>query len=277
VSAVTGYVIHLVGWQMTFVIEGVPSVIWAVVWYAVIRDRPAQATWLSSTSVAELDAVMSQEQTSIPRIANMASALKNPNVVVLCLMHFCWSIGVYGFILWLPVIIRKGSSAGIGLTGLLSAVPYLFAIPLMLLASYYSDRMLNRSRFVWPFLTFAGLAFMGSYLSAGISFWIAYGFLILAGAAMYAPYGPFFAIIPESLPSNVAGEVMALVNSLGALGSFVGSLLVGYLQGRTGNSRAGFLLMSVSLLVSGMLTFLLRPAARPQSATALPDALATEG
>ena len=31
--------------------------------------------------------------------------------------------------------------------------------------------------------------------------------LIVAGGAMYAPYGPFFAIVPEMLPKNVAGEV----------------------------------------------------------------------
>ena len=34
---------------------------------------------------------------------------------------------------------------------------------------------------------------------------------------MYAPYGPFFAIIPEILPRNVAGGAMALINSMGHL------------------------------------------------------------
>jgi MFS family permease len=54
---------------------------------------------------------------------------------------------------------------------------------------------------------------------------------VIAGAAMYAPYGPFFAIIPEMLPRNVAGGAMALINSMGALGSFFGSWFVGYLNG----------------------------------------------
>ena len=75
---------------------------------------------------------------------------------------------------------------------------------------------------------------------------------------MYAPYGPFFAIIPEILPSNVAGEVTALVNSCGGLGAFVGSWLVGLLEARTGNSKAGFLLMAVSLLVAGVIILGLR-------------------
>jgi MFS-type transporter involved in bile tolerance (Atg22 family) len=47
--------------------------------------------------------------------------------------------------------------------------------------------------------------------------------------------------------------VLALINSSGALGAFAGAWLVGLLQARTGNSRAGFLLMSGSLIASGLL------------------------
>jgi MFS-type transporter involved in bile tolerance (Atg22 family) len=88
---------------------------------------------------------------------------------------------------------------------------------------------------------------------------------------MYAPYGPFFAIFPEMLPSNVAGEVTALVNSMGALGAFVGSWLVGFLQGYTGNSKAGYLLMSASLMIAGGSMFLLRPVAQQTDTTAISD------
>ncbi|SQA98650.1 D-galactonate transporter [Cedecea neteri] len=65
-------------------------------------------------------------------------------------------------------------------------------------------------------------------------FWVSYTLLVIAGAAMYAPYGPFFAIIPEMLPKNVAGGAMALINSMGALGSFVGSLVCGLPERRHG-------------------------------------------
>ena len=261
-SAVTGYVIKEWGWQFAFIIEGLPSVLWGFVWYFAIRDRPDQVSWITPEAAAALETALAQEQAALPRVPNIAAAFRNRNVVVLCIQYFLWSIGVYGFVLWLPVMIHMGSSEGIGAIGLLSAVPYVFAVLLMLLAGYYSDRSSQRSRFVWPFLMLAGAAFFGSYLTAGISFWIAYGFLVVAGAAMYAPYGPFFAIIPEILPDNVAGEVIALVNSLGALGSFLGSWLVGLLQGDTGSSRPGYLLMSVSLTLAGLCTFMLRPVAQ---------------
>jgi MFS family permease len=192
-------------------------------------------------------------------VPNISAALRSRNVILLCVQYFCWSIGVYGFVLWLPVIIQKGSSQGIAMTGLLSAIPYAFAVLAMLIVSYFSDRASLRIRFVWPFMILGAAAFLGSYLTTDFSFWVSFVFLVLAGAAMYAPYGPFFAIFPEMFPSNVAGEVTALVNSLGALGSFLGSWVVGFLQGYTGNSKAGYLFMGASLSIAGFSMFLLRP------------------
>jgi hypothetical protein len=84
-----------------------------------------------------------------------------------------------------------------GSTGLLSAIPYLVGILLMLLASYRSDKTLWRKVLVWPFLLVAVNALWGSFLSARTSFALAFVGLTVAGACMYAPYGPFFAIVPE--------------------------------------------------------------------------------
>ena len=94
------------------------------------------------------------------------------------------------------------------------------AIITMLTASYFSDKSLNRKAFVWPFLLIGAIAFYCSYLVGAENFWLSFSLLIVAGGAMYAPYGPFFAVIPEVLPHNVSGGAMALINSFGALGSF---------------------------------------------------------
>jgi sugar phosphate permease len=270
-SMATGFLIRAVGWQMTFVLEGIPSVIWGFVWLVVIRDHPHQTPWMSGDACKTLNDQLEREQWLLPKMEGMTSALRHPSVILLTVQYFFWSLGVYGFVLWLPSVIQKGASKGIAITGLLSAVPYIFAILLMLLVGYFSDRSFRRKRFIWPFLVLSGAALFGSYTMTGVSFWWAYGFLIVAGAAMYAPYGPFFAIVPEILPKNVAGEVTALVNSCGALGGFAGTWLVGLLEARTGNSRAGFLLMSVSLVLSGILIFCMRTISVNTLSTLPPD------
>ncbi|MBC2632129.1 MFS transporter, partial [Salmonella enterica subsp. enterica serovar Enteritidis] len=141
-------------------------------------------------------------------------------------------------------------------------VPYVLAVILMLVTSFFSDKMQSRKNFVWPFLLIGALAFYGSYLIGPNHFWISFVLLVIAGGAMYAPYGPFFAIVPEVLPRNVAGGAMALINSMGALGSFAGSYIVGYLNDITGGFDASYMFMAGSLLLSAILTMMVR---KPQT------------
>jgi len=254
-SAITGFLIKAVGWQMTFVLEGLPSIVWAFVWALIVRDRPQEASWLSKDCCDKLESEFEREQNALPRIVNFRAALRMPGVMLLCLNYFFWSAGVYGFVLWLPTMIRVGSSSGIEAVGLMNTAPFLFAIMLMLGVAHFSDRTLSRKRFVWPFLCISGIALFISFITASHSFWLAYAFLIVAGGTMFAPYGPFFSIVPEMLPKNVAGQMLAFINSCGALGGFVGTWSVGFLQAATGNSRAGYFLMSMSVLLAGGIIF----------------------
>ncbi|NIE63740.1 MFS transporter [Burkholderia sp. Ax-1719] len=258
-SVVSGYLVHSYGWRHMFIAEGVPAVVWAVCWWLLVRDKPAQVQWLSNDEKRALDAAMRAEQAAIKPVKNYAEAFRSPAVVLLCAQYFCWSIGVYGFVLWLPSIVKNGSSLGMVETGWLSAMPYLAATIAMLGASWASDKLNNRRAFVWPFLLIGAMAFAGSYALGATHFWTSYALLVIAGAAMYAPYGPFFAIVPELLPKNVSGGAMALINSMGALGSFVGSYVVGYLNGATGSPAASYAFMSAALLVSVGLTLAVKP------------------
>ena len=145
-------------------------------------------------------------------------------------------------------------TGGMGMVelGWLSAVPYLAAV----IAEFSHRRLVGPHAAgahapVWPCLALGGggllrllsaghVAFLGQLCAADRS----------AGAMMYAPYGPFFAYLAESLPSNVAGGAIALINSMGALGSFVGAYGVGMLNGITGSSGVSYLMMAAALIVS---------------------------
>jgi sugar phosphate permease len=257
-SAITGFLIKHLGWQKTFVIEGLPAMLWAIVWILIARDRPSKAKWMTHRAAESLESRLRAEQVGIAPVEVVRQALWRSDVLLLSLQYFCWSLGVYGFVLWLPTIVRQGGALSIEMTGLLSAVPYLAAAVLMWIVSQISDRTLKRTSLVWPFLLIAGAALLGSFLFAEKSFLAGFICLVVAGACMYAPYGPFFAIVPERVPHNVTAEVLALINSCGALGGFVGSYLVGLLQAVTGNARAGYLLMAVSLVCSALLLLKLR-------------------
>ena len=217
-------------------------------------QRFQDANWLSPEAVSILNHRLAEEQATVGPEMSLRTALLRPDVILLCAIYFFWSLGVYGFVLWLPTIVHQGSELSMGRTGLLSAVPYAAAIVAMLYVAQRSDKTMQRRTMVGGFLLLAGIALSVSFL-ASAHFAVAFAALIVAAACMYAPYGPFFAIVPERLPRSVLAEVLALINSIGALGGFFGSYFVGWLQGVTGNSRAGYLLMSVSMLCAAVLMY----------------------
>jgi sugar phosphate permease len=253
-SVLSGYLISTLGWRWMFIIQGVPGILWAFVWWKMIDEKPSQADWLSQEEKEAIGLRLEEEQQGIKQIKNYAAAFRSQAVILLCVQYFLWSLGVYGFVMWLPSIIKAAPDMDIVTTGWLSSVPYLLAIAGMLGASYFADKSQNRKIFVWPFLVIASLALFGGYLVGTEHFWISFALLVVAGGALYAPYGPFFAMITEMLPRNVAGGALGLVNSMGALGSFVGAYLVGYLNGLTGDFGASYILMSVAVFLSAIIT-----------------------
>ncbi|WP_144554954.1 MFS transporter [Bacillus sp. X1(2014)] len=255
-SIVSGYLVNSVGWRWMFIAEGLPAVIWAFIWWKVVNDKPREAKWLTEQEKNDFEQQLAKEQEGIKPVKNYGEAFKSKPVILLSAQYFLWSIGVYGFVMWLPSIIKAAPNMDIVKTGWLSSVPYILAIILMLVASYFSDKTLNRNAFVWPFLLIGAIAFYASYAIGTEHFWISFVLLVIAGGAMYAPYGPFFAIIPEILPRNVAGGAMALINSMGALGSFVGAYIVGYLNDATGGFGTSYIFMAGSLFLSAILTIL---------------------
>src|ERR1700712_2397600 len=45
-SIVSGYLIRSFGWRWMFIIEGLPAIIWAFLWWWLVNDRVRDATWL---------------------------------------------------------------------------------------------------------------------------------------------------------------------------------------------------------------------------------------
>jgi len=256
-SLLSGWLVSEFGWRWMFIIEGLPPVLWAFVWWSQVADHPREADWMPRADQQALDAKLAEEQKGIPPLRNYAAAFKSPLVIALSAQYFLWSIGVYGFVIWLPSIL-KTADMSMGTLGLLAAVPYFAAVIGEISFATWSDFSRRRMALVWPCFLIAAAAFYGSYLMGGTHFWASFILLVIAGAMMYAPYGPYFAYLAEALPANVAGGAIALINSMGALGSFVGSYGVGRLNDITGSPGMSYLLMAAALIVSAAITFALR-------------------
>jgi MFS family permease len=261
-SVLSGYLVAHFGWRWMFIIEGIPAVIWAFVWLTLVDDHPAEADWLPADQRQAVESRLIAEQQELPPVRGYLAAFTQPRVLLLAFQYMFWSIGANGLVLWLPAILKAGSSYGMAGIGWLSAVPYVLGAITMFVGSVLSDKLQARRPFIWPCLMVGSAGFLLSYIFGIGHFWLAYVSIVIAAGALYVPYGPFFATIPEILPRNVAGAAFALVNSIGGLGAFAGAYLVGYLNALTQGPGASFLLLAGSLFTASLLGLAVRKPAR---------------
>lgn len=87
-----------------------------MVWILIARDRPSKAGWITPEAAELLEKQLALEQLTIAPVDNVRKALLRRDVLLLSLQYFCWSIGIYGFVLWLPTIVRQGGGLSIQVT-----------------------------------------------------------------------------------------------------------------------------------------------------------------
>lgn len=70
--------------------------------------------------------------------------LSDARIWKLCAVYFCQIIGLYGISFWLPSIIKDSGLTDVSVIGWLSAIPYLVAIPAIIVTGMSADRFRSR-------------------------------------------------------------------------------------------------------------------------------------
>jgi MFS transporter, ACS family, tartrate transporter len=247
---------HLSGWQWLFLIEGLPAVLLGGVVLAYLTDAPEVAPWLATNERAWLIGELAREQGAHPEASRreVFAAFTKGKVWLLVLVYLGDTTCTYGVGLWLPSLIRSVSGVSNLIIGLLSAIPYVVTAIAMVLVGTHSDRTRERR---WHL---AGSAFIGAlglvcaaYSTSTVATII---FLSVTLLAAYSLLGPFWATSTELLSQTSAVAGIALINSFGNLGGFLGPYTIGMMRTWTGSFRGGLLAVAMLLGISGVMALL---------------------
>jgi ACS family tartrate transporter-like MFS transporter len=254
-------------------IEGAPAIIGGVLAFFLLIDRPDQAPWLSPKEKDWLNAEIARDQSAVKGARHLSTwkTLTDPKVLYLSLVFFLYQCGSFGIGYWLPQLIKGFSKTLTNLeVGLIAMAPYALATVGMVLWSIHSDRKRERQAHSALPLLISGLALCAvSVLSNNQGLSLALFSVALSG--FYAFKAPFWGLPALFLSRSTAAISIAVINSVGNLGGFVGPYLFGSLKDRVGVS-GGMLLLSVLVLLASALTMLIR--LRPTEATGLTAAVA---
>lgn len=250
----------LPGWKWLFLLEGLPAVVMGFSLLFLLPDRPVKARWLSAAARAYIQARVDAEVAPAPgpTRGHLVNVLADGRVWLLCLLYLLLNIGGYGYEMWLPSIIKGFSGASDLMVGFINAVPYFIAGVAMLVVARYSDRTGER-RLVVAVAALAsaiGFALSAQFSSPVLSM----AALTLAFVGLKSAVAPFWAMSTAWLGATGAAAGIALINSVGNLGGFIGPYLVGVVKDRTGSQLAALLLLGTALLVMSLLAFVMRKA-----------------
>src|SRR4051812_23775554 len=264
----------LKGWQWLFIIEGVPTVLFGLVFLTVMPDKPRDAKWLSAEERSWLQNTIDSEHKAVAAVhsTSVLRAFADPRLIALAFIYFANTTANLGLAFFLPQILK-----GLGLsdmqTGLMTSVPYIFGTLGILLFGYVSDKYKERRWTLFAALALTGFGLIAAGLMTG-SLW-AVGVMAIAAIGIYGTKAPFWPLPSLFLTGSAAAGGIALINSIGNLGGFVGPYAVGWIREVTKSYEAGLYFLRGLALVAGVLTLIIvnarfgearRTAAKPSAA-----------
>lgn len=258
--------VHWLGvssWRWLLILEGVPAIVCGVLTYFLLPSRPDEARFLSAEEKAQIREELGREerQKLEENPHSLFQVLTGGRAWHLVLIYSGMMIGQYALTSWAPQLVKSLSPRySNSMVGLLVAIPYLVGLAAMILASWSSDRKLERRYHaaIPALMGGVGLLLLGTTRSPAYSVTL----LTLLAVGIYSFYGPFWALPSEFLTGFSAAAGIALVNCVGNLGGFVGPYMIGAIAMRTGNLYAGLALAGIPLFLSAILVLLLPRNAR---------------
>jgi D-galactonate transporter len=248
----------LAGWQWMFLIEALPAVAVGIATILYLDNDIASAKWLTDREKRILtDEIAAQPQQSGKRHA-LGDVFRDPRTWWMSLIYFTFVTGQYGLTFWMPTLIKSTGVTDTLTIGLLSAIPFLFAIVMMNVLGHSADKHRERR---WHLIVPALLGAIGFCVAASFvdNTAVSIVFLSLAAGGVLT-CAPLFWSLPTAFLSGAAAAAgIAIINSIGNLAGFASPYLIGYLKDLTHSTQSGMYVLA-SMLVIGSIAVWLTPA-----------------
>jgi MFS transporter, ACS family, tartrate transporter len=250
------------GWQWLFLLEGIPSVLLGFAVLKLLEDHPRHAKWLTEEEKDWVERSVAKDKEIASQIEHftLKSALKEPRLLLLCLIFLLQgtgnnAVGFFANKLLSATSHRAWDSAKIAL---IMSIPAITGAAAMVIAAEHSDKSGRRKLHVVLGYLVGGGALLGLAACGTPSAVIAVLCLSAFGERIAA--ASYWAITSNTLGVRAAAGGIAMINSIGSLGGFIGPNVMGYITKANHDHYGPGLTLSGILMICGGLAALLLPA-----------------
>ncbi len=246
------------GWQLLFLIEAVPAILFGVVLVRWMADWPRDAAWLTEEEKAFLAHQYESEVAakSAARHYSVWQAFRDREVLKMCGTYFLWITGFWGFGYWMPTTLQEATGWSNLEVGWMIVIPMSLSLLAMLWVGHHSAKTGEKR---WHGAAGMFLAAIGMLLGMfATTPALAFLSLSLVAIGVYAPFGVWWSYPTTFLSGAAAAGAIGFINSCGNVGGFVGPYLMGFLKDRTQSYASGWFILAVFLTASGLLLLTFR-------------------
>lgn len=269
VGPVSGAVLHhfrdlhgIAGWQWLFLIEGVPSVLLGIATLYCLPASPARARWLTPAETQRLAALIAAERRQVDD-APVRHTLRGARVWLLSAIYACYGMSFFGFVFWLPTIIKSSGVDDPLSIGLLSAIPWAVAIIAMCGVGAYVDRRQNTRPVLMALSLVAAAGWAASPWVADSTAW-SMAVLSVSMFGLMASLPVFWNLPTASYQGASAAVAIALITSIGNAPGLISPYIVGWIRTLTARMDIAMYLFAYASLLAVVLLACVGP--RRQSA-----------
>ncbi|MGT2427080.1 MFS transporter [Amnibacterium kyonggiense] len=246
------------GWRESFFVIGVLSVLWAVLWFAVFRNRPAEYRGMTEQQLAELPAE-AQQQAAKPPVP-WRRLLRSLAPVVFVDFGYGWTLWV--FLTWLPSFLSQSFGLALSSFALFTSLVLAAGVVGDTVGGVLSDRLTGRlspgaarRTMIVVGLVGAGVALTPLVLThqlvvATVCLAVAFFFLELTNAPLWS--------IPMDVAPVWAGTASGVMNTGFGVAGILSPIVFGALVQLTG-WQVPFVVSIALLGVAAVVAAVMRP------------------
>jgi MFS family permease len=272
----------LSGWRFMYLGVAIPAIVVGVVAWFYLRDRPADAHWLTADERTWLTDELETERAATEARETHVSvrhAFGSGRVWLLSFIYFGFIYGLYALAFFLPTIIdgfqtQSGGTFDVMQKGLITAVPYVpAAVALVLWSLDVSRRGLRTWHIVIPAVVGAVSIPLALYAGSPA---LTIAVVAVTAMAIFAALPNFWTLPTQFLTGAAAAAGVALINTIGNLAGFSAPYITGAVHDWTGGYEAPMFIVGGFMLLSAVLMAVLAGRGRTRTARSTAPAIVAE-
>jgi len=247
------------GWRSSFIYVGILSMLWALIWYAMFRDRPKDMKGITKQELAEVPDI--PKAADLPPVPWKRLAL---TILPVTLVDFAYGWVAWVFFTWIPTLLSSIYHQDVAKYGLLTSLILIGGVVGDTLGGVASDWLLRRSGnarsarrallligFIGAGVCLIPLVFTPPLVTAVVALALSFFFLELTNAQLWA--------IPMDVAPMWSGTASGMMNTGFGVAGIISPIVVGALVDWTGGFAWPFGLSIGILVAATVLAGVMRP------------------